>query len=269
MLRVGSVPYLVARPLDEALEDEPGIDLVRLVPAKLAEGLRQGELDVALVSSIELFRHEGTTWLDGPAVTGEGAVRSVQVFLRRDLEEVRAIALDPSSRMAATLVQIIWPTGPGGRPEFVAVEPGRDPREVEADAWLRIGDAALREHLEPGSPPVFNPSAAWVELTGEICPFALWIARPGVDLRPHAEAFVRAWERGRGRIDELARQAARDWKVPLEAAARYLGEEILYDPGARLGPALEAFRDRAAELGLADGDLSPRGVSARQAERHA
>ena len=73
VLRVGTVPYLVGRPLDEALEDEPGIDVVRAVPAELVRGLRDGSLDVALVSSIELFRRPGYRYLDGLAVSGEGA----------------------------------------------------------------------------------------------------------------------------------------------------------------------------------------------------
>src|SRR5260221_610702 len=77
-LRVGSVPYLVGRPLDCELENEPGISLSRRVPAELVRGLRSGELDVALVSSIELFRRAGYRYLDGLAVSGEGSVASVR-----------------------------------------------------------------------------------------------------------------------------------------------------------------------------------------------
>ncbi|MFT5150919.1 MAG: hypothetical protein ACI841_000903, partial [Planctomycetota bacterium] len=39
-LRVGSVPYLVGRPLDLGLEREPGIEFMRAVPARLVDGLR-------------------------------------------------------------------------------------------------------------------------------------------------------------------------------------------------------------------------------------
>ena len=81
-LRVGSVPYLVGRPLDLGLEREPGIRYERRVPAELVEGLRRGELDAALVSSIELFRAPGYRYLAPFAVSGAGPVGSVQVFLR-------------------------------------------------------------------------------------------------------------------------------------------------------------------------------------------
>src|SRR5262245_30857399 len=104
-LRVGTVPYLVARPLDLGLASEPGIELVRAVPAELVAGLRDGTLDVALSSSIELFRRPGYRYLDGLAVAGRGRVSSVQLFLRRTLADVRRVALDPASRTSAVLAE--------------------------------------------------------------------------------------------------------------------------------------------------------------------
>ena len=89
-LRIGTVAYLVAEPLHRGLEDEPGVELVREVPSRLVADLRAGAVDVALVSSIELFRAPGYAYLDGPAVTGRGEVVSVQVFLRRPLAELEA-----------------------------------------------------------------------------------------------------------------------------------------------------------------------------------
>ncbi len=263
-LCVASVPYLVGRPLDEGLEREPGIRFSRAVPARLARGLADGSLDVALVSSIELFRLEGASYVDGFCVAGEGFVGSVQVFLRRALDEVRTVALDPASRTAAALAEVVWPRAQ--RPRFVAVPEGVDPAAVTADGYLRIGDAALREHLAPGALPVFNPSAAWRAATGLPFVFALWVARAGVDLEPWTGAFARAKERGLLRRAALAREAAREWGVPPAATERYLLEECLYEPRERMRPALLAFRDRAAALGLARGDLTPAGIPAPPVE---
>jgi chorismate dehydratase len=265
MLRVGSVPYLVGRPLDEGLDTEPGIQLVRQVPADLVAGLRARELDVALVSAIELFRMPGYRWIDGLGVAGEGHVGSVQVFLRRPIEDVTRVALDPASRAAATLVRVLFerrPGGPAGLPRaavrWIEVEPGADPRSVDADAWLRIGDPALREHLAAGSPPVFNPSAEWARRTGLPFVFAAWIVGPGVELAPDVlAAFARARRRGRERIDHLAGEAAQAWQLSEAECRRYLREECLYEPGARMRPSLYRLRDEAAALGLARADLAP------------
>ncbi len=256
-LRVASVPYLVGRPVDEGLAAEPGIEFTRAVPARLARGLADGSLDVALVSSIELFRLSGASYLEGPCIAGEGRVSSVQVFLRVPLASVRTLALDPASRTSVVLSQVVWP---GPRPRLVEVPEGSDPRAAAADAWLRIGDAALREHLAPDSPPVFNPSEAWRERTGLPFVFALWVARAGVELEPWVGAFARSRALGAARTPALAREAALAWHVPEQATRRYLVQECLYEPGARLVPALHAFRDAAATLGLAPGAATPRGV---------
>jgi chorismate dehydratase len=259
-LRVGSVPYLVGRPVDLGLESEPGVLFSRATPARLARGLADGSLDVALVSSIELFRLPGASYVDGPCIAGEGRVSSVQVFLRRPAELVESVALDPASRTSAVLARIVWPRGPRV-PRFFEVPEGRDPRGVPADAWLRIGDAALREHLaEPGR-AVLNPSEAWRARTGLPFVFALWVARPGVDLEPWSEAFERSRVLGRTRMDTLAEEAARAWQLPLTAVREYLFEECLFEPGERLWPALQTFRDAAAALGQARGDLEPAGVT--------
>jgi chorismate dehydratase len=260
-LRVGTVPYFVARPLTSGLEREPGIELVRDVPAKLVEDLRSGALDVALVSSIELFQRAGYRYLEGAAVGGEGSVASVQVFLRHPLERVRSIVLDPASRAAQALVRITLPRRVPGV-KFVELELGEDPRACcdrdGHDGWLRIGDTALREFLGAARPAVFDPCAAWTADTGLPFVFAVWIVRPGVELSlEHARAFVRARDRGLSELDALADEASRVLEVPSEGCRAYLREECRFDLGPRLARSLLAFRDAAAALGLCRGDVAP------------
>lgn len=262
-LRVGTVPFLVARPLDCGLGDEDGITLQPDVPARLVERLRAGELDVALVSSIELFRQPGYRYLDGLAVAGHGFVASVQVFLRKPLDEIRSVAMDPASRAAATLVRTMFAEREGGPPEYLECALDEDARAVKADAWLRIGDLALREHLEPNPRDVFNPSQAWRERTGLPFVFATWIVRPGVDIEPHLDAFGRARTRGEAKRAEYAEQASQQWNLPLDACRRYLLEECVYEPGAPMRDALAEFQRRAAAIELCDASLAPEPIENR------
>lgn len=263
-LRVGTIPYLVSRPLDCGLEQAERIEVVRDVPARLIERLRAGTVDVALVSSIELFRGEGYAFIAGPAVAGRGYVASVQLFLRRDVGALRSVVLDPSSRAAQALTRVVLSTREP-EVEFVDVPIGSDPRaaadELDAGGWLRIGDRALIETLEPGAPRTFNPSEAWARDTGLPFVFAVWIVRPGVELSPaEVQAFVDARARGAAAIEDFARDAATAWSLPLEACRKYLMQECLYDPGELALPALLAFRERAAKLGLCRADLTPRAI---------
>ncbi|MDG1049260.1 MAG: menaquinone biosynthesis protein [Planctomycetota bacterium] len=256
-LRVGSVPYLVGRPLDHGLGDEPGIELHHAVPALLIEQLRAGEIDVALVSSIELFRTPGYRFIDGIAVAGESYVGSVQVFLRRPIQEVRSIAMDPSSRAAAALTRTLLDDREGGPPEYVEVPRGEDPRDRDdTDGWLRIGDPALRETLTIDA-PAWNPSEEWRRRTGLPFIFAAWIVRGDADIEPHLGAFARARQAGRASIRQLATQAATEWDLPEGKCFEYLSDECSYDPGAAMAPSLAEFQRRAALAGVCPRNILP------------
>ncbi|MEZ6005624.1 MAG: menaquinone biosynthesis protein [Planctomycetota bacterium] len=255
-LRVGSVPYLVGRPLDHGLSREEGITLEKHVPARLVELLRAGKLDVALVSSIELFCMPGYSYIPGLCVGGKGAVSSVQVFLRRPIEQVDSIAMDPASRTSQALVQVLLADRKGGPPSYHFPTLGQDPRELPCSAWLSIGDRALR-HFHSGASQVFNPSSAWTRSTGLPFVFAAWIVRPGVDIEPHLPAFQRSYEAGRAASGELARNAARTWSLPSKVIEDYLRQECVYSMGGEMDDALQLFGERSRVLGLASDEAVP------------
>ncbi|MDF1836887.1 MAG: menaquinone biosynthesis protein [Planctomycetota bacterium] len=255
-LRIGSVPYLVGRPLDRGLDQEPGIEYFQDVPARLVERLRSGDLDVALVSSIELFRMPGYTFIPELAVGTRGAVSSVQVFLRRPLDEIEVIAMDPASRTSQALVQILLADRPEGAPKYLFPELEENQRDLPAGGWLSIGDSALR-NFHAGTHNVFNPSAAWVRSTGLPFVFAAWIVRPGVDITPYLPLFHGAHDRGIQAIPELAAQAGKTWNLPAALCEDYLSRECVYNLGQDMGTALEAFGERAGALGLTDLAATP------------
>jgi len=258
-LRVGAVPYLVGRPLDDGLCDEPGVELVHAVPSALVDGLRSGRLDIALVSSIELFRRPGLRWLPRLCVAGRSHVSSVQLFLRRPLADVRRVALDPASRTSAALVESIA-SDVGLSAKFVEPPTGVDARALAADAWLRIGDRALVESFERPALAALNPSAAWRSLTGLPFVFAVWIVAPHAPIDERLAAFTRARARGAAGAATAADAHARASALPQDGVRRYLLEECCYELDDELPAALLEFQRRAARRGLADGTLAPRPV---------
>ena len=266
LLRVGTVPYLVARPLDWGLEEEPGIELKRAVPAELVESLRAGEIDVALVSSIELFRQPGYSYLPDLAVAANGYISSVLLFHEVPLEELKSVALDPASRAARALLQVVL-SNMGVAPEWVDVPIGEDPRHAGCDGWLRIGDAALKECVDPTTPLAFCPSAAWRESTGLPFPYAVWIVRPGVDIHPHLKAFSEARARGAKLLPRLIEMGAETWDLEPDFVHRYLAEESRYQLGEELPLALDKFRDRASKLGLCEAKYTPQAIEPLEATR--
>ena len=103
MKRISSVPYLNSVPLTYGIEEETSF----VVPSKLAELLRAGELDAALVSITEVLFHEGYDVLDGVAVASHGPVKSVFLAHRQPLKEIQTIHCDTASLTSVNLLRVL------------------------------------------------------------------------------------------------------------------------------------------------------------------
>jgi chorismate dehydratase len=117
-LRVGSVPYINAAPLTRWLETDeatPFVEVVYAPPSVLARQLQARELDVALVSSVELARREDARPVADLCIGSRDAVLSVRLFCKTPLRQVRTIALDTSSLTSVALTQILLARAYGSR----------------------------------------------------------------------------------------------------------------------------------------------------------
>src|SRR3954469_21069517 len=125
-LRVGAVSYLNAKPLYHRLEEfAPGVDLRMDLPSRLADQLAAGELDLALIPSVEYLRGAGRGYevLPGFAIAARGPVRSVKLFARVPFGEIRRLALDAGSRTSQALARVWLDVQHGVRPERVELLP--------------------------------------------------------------------------------------------------------------------------------------------------
>jgi len=165
--------------------------LTDAAPARCADMLARGEAEVALVPVIEYQRLPEVLVVPDVCIGAWRAVRSVVLATRCDnLEGVRTVALDESSRTSAALVQIIFR-------EFFKQEIVTAPRQPdlramldEHDAALLIGDPAMtfpRENLR-----VFDLASLWRELTGFGFVFAMWMAHAGAAEAVRAIDFAAA-----------------------------------------------------------------------------
>ena len=153
VIRVGAVSYLNAKPLYYRLcELAPEVRLTMDVPSLLAEQLADGELDVALIPSVEFLRGAGRGYeiIPGIAIAARGPVRSVKLFSRVPWARVDRLALDAGSRTSQVLARIWLDAAHGVRPSRVEELPlGVSALESTADAVLVIGDQAMRVPHEP------------------------------------------------------------------------------------------------------------------------
>jgi len=253
MLRVGSVPYLVARPLTEGLDQDPRVSLVLAEPSRLARGLADGSLDVALASSVlAAAAPRLPLWKDGPVIASHGPIRSVLLFTRPELRsprEIRTWTADPASRtgraLAGLLLRDLWEAGA----TVIDPPPGADPFDAAdalgADAVQLIGDAALQACADS---PAWRPhdlGEAWRDLTGLPFVFAGWIGRAGFDFTAAAPTLEAAAERGASRLEALiAEQGPRHVLGPA-FVRRYLSADLIWRlPRATLDASLAEFARR-------------------------
>ena len=106
-LRIGSVPYLNAKPLVDwfhSPECDADVEVIYAVPSQLAQMLRRDELDVANVSIFEAFQNPALTLVPGISISAYGAVKSVRLFSQVPLAEVRTVAMDTSSLTSVALL---------------------------------------------------------------------------------------------------------------------------------------------------------------------
>jgi chorismate dehydratase len=233
-------------------EFDPRVRLMMEVPSRLAEQLAAGELDVALIPSVEYLRgaSRGYEILPGFSIAARGPVRSVKLFSRVSWEKVDRLALDAGSRTSQVLARIWLDLRHGRRPPVVEELPlGVSPLESTADAVLVIGDRAM--HVpEESFCAVVDLGEAWHELTGLPFVFALWVTRKDVDLGDLPHALARSRALGLKQAAEIARIHGLRLGLDFATCYDYLTRILSYELGASEIAGLERFAAMAARLGL-------------------
>lgn len=256
MYRVGAVSYLNAKPLYYRLhERRDDVRLTMDLPSRLASQLASGELDVALIPSVEYLRGQaqglGYEILPGFAIAANGPVRSVKLFSRVPFEQVERLALDEGSRTSQVLAQVWLDAAWGVRAARVESLPmGVSPCESTADAVLLIGDRAMRFGDESFH-AVVDLAEGWKALTGLPFVFALWVARPGLDLGDLPATLAHCRADGLAHAAELARKHGPQLGLDQSVCLDYLTNVLSYDLGESEVAGLRRFAHMAARLGLA------------------
>ncbi|MEI6715191.1 MAG: menaquinone biosynthesis protein [Verrucomicrobiota bacterium] len=247
-LRIGCVRYLNSKPLIYGLE---GVRLEH--PSRLAQELRDGELDVALVPVFELLRAPGEyIAVDGVGVTSDGPVYSVFVAHREPIEVVESILVDPASLTSVHLLQVLF-KGVIGR-KAPLVEMKEEGRRGDM-ARLLIGNQAIAFRNGEGKEGwnYWDLGAVWKAWTGLPFVYALWVMRKGLrDPIAIAREFQRIARVGESRIDEIAQE---DEEVAASVAREYLRDFIGFAVGGREHLGLIRFREELLSAGfLGDGE---------------
>lgn len=225
--RIGSVPYLNALPLVAGAGDACKM----AVPSELSRQFNSGQYDAALLPIYDALSHASAKLVDDVCIGSDGGVFSVFLAHREALDQVRSVALDPSSRTSSHLLQVIFA-------EFLNLQPVYTSSVVSNDqARLLIGDPAIAFRQGGGGDGwnYLDLGSEWKRVTGLPFVFAAWVIRADFP-RPAALAeLLRGLKRdGLTRRGEFAAEQ-HDPAFALE----YLTQWIRYDLA---GPQKAAIR---------------------------
>lgn len=194
------IPYLNAAPFYVRWADAPGTT-VDLPPRALGEEARAGRADAGLMAAADWFSLDPAFERVGAyGITCTGAVQSVLLFSRRPFAELAreggggvglTVDLTNESQTSVALTKILL-AGRYGLPRATyrrrAVEAGEAPA---GDAWLLIGDAALRAR-GAADVHVLDLGAEWLAWTGLPFVYAVWTVRASLPAEEKArlETFL-------------------------------------------------------------------------------
>ena len=237
--RIGAVSYLNTRPLLLGIEQESflsRIDLVKSYPAKIAQDLLEGQIDIGLVPVAILPQLSNPHIVSKYVIGASGEVASVALFSEVPIDEIKSIYLDYQSRTSVQLLKILLSQFWKKEVEFISATEGYIAQISGTTAGVIIGDRAL-ENLSK-YPYVYDLSLAWKQHTGVPFVFAAWVAN-----QPIPAAFMAAFDTANGyglaHLDEvIALIPAQEQVYDLH---KYYTENISYVYDEEMKQGLAAF----------------------------
>lgn len=214
-------------------------------PARSAELLAQDRVDAALVPVIAYQLIGNASLIPGVCVGARERVRSVCLVTRgQDLEQVRSVSLDISSKTSAALTKIIFREFLGFEPEWRDARPDLEAMLADTDCALLIGDPALQ--IDETVYRKFDLAALWKNFTGLGFVFAMWMTRRNV-----CEIdFAAARDEGLDHLDEIVSNYETDIHLPREELRIYLSQNISYSLDHSMQEGLELYYALAHKHGL-------------------
>lgn len=247
-MKIGIVKHLNARPLTLFFERSPNYTPVYENPSVLIELLKKGELDCALVSSIECERNSDK--LDYTKIVGVCArdvVRSVLYFQNeRESGIPEKVFTDKGSRSSVCLLQCLFHLEYGITVEVIPTDASEISEMMKEGkgSHLLFGDHALLQTPIPGY-QVLDLAEWWNRLTGLYFCFAFWAYPKGKTW--DNQIFLTALEYG---LKELTSIIAEEKRLPIAITDRYLKQELHYIPEKKNLEGFSLFIQTAKSLGL-------------------
>ncbi len=204
--RIGRIPYLNSEVFHYGMAGVDGIELCPLVPRALSNAASDGGLDAGPVPLVTCFELEDTFKpLGNFCIATVEKAHSILLFSKRPIHELTGavVGVTGETSTSVRLMKILFA-------ERFSVTPCRYAgiRENDADAFLLIGDEALRNRRGvPGYPYLYDLGQEWHQWTGLPFVFARWVVRRDLaddKVRWLESLLSQSIEQGLADVDKIA-----------------------------------------------------------------
>jgi len=225
------------------------VDFTEAVPARCADMLAKAEVEVALVPVIEYQRANDVSLVPDVCVGSKGEVRSVLLVSRKQqLESIRSVALDESSRTSATLVKIIFREFLRHDIEWTTRSPDLDEMLERNDAALIIGDPAMV--FTRGDLRIWDMASLWRNYTGLGFVFAMWMLNDSAMDRVRTIDFATARAEGVENKPEIISEYQKLLGLSRGSLQDYLDNNICFCLDNQMQQGLNLYYELAHKNGL-------------------
>jgi chorismate dehydratase len=247
-MKIGVVKHLNARPLSYGIEKSGEHEIVYENPSFLKDELICGNLDAALISSVECLRNADTlSYSLSTGVCASTKVRSILYFENKFEPVSRSIPVDRGSRTSVALLQILIEKKYGFIPETIPTDPKliQESINLGKGSHLLFGDNALVANYDPDRYRVIDLAEWWNQETGLGFCFAFWAfpkERPVSD-----DLFYISLEYGLKNLEEIIQMEKR---FPRDMLETYLKQELHYIVNSKDKAGFRLFSEEVQRLGL-------------------
>lgn len=224
-IKIGAVSYLNTRPMMYGMQNEAFLqehELVPDYPAKVAQMLKNGDVDVALVPVGFLRELQEYHIVSDYCIGAEYEVASVCLFSEVPVDQLTTVYLDYQSRTSVALAKVLMKEFWGISPQLIDARDESYRTKIEGTTGaVVIGDRALEQRRL--STYIYDLATEWRSMTGLPFVFAVWVSTKPMS-KEWIEQFNAANAAGFAFIDEIAEAQ----KYPVYDLKKYYTHNISY-----------------------------------------
>ena len=258
-LRISAISFLNTAPLMWDFEHGDAgrrFEIAYTLPPACAAALAANQADIGIIPAFTYAEIPGLVILPNIAIASKDRVRSILLFSKKPIADIRTVAADTSSRTSVALLQVLFAKFLGGPRVLTPHPPKLDEMLREHDAALLIGDAALQVPCDCGY-ELHDLADLWRRFTGQPFVFAFWAVRlDALNRQPHGMSLTKIFQRSRdhGLEPQNLDVICKEWSPKLgltEADIRsYLTDNIHYYLDRENHAGLKLFLQYSQEIGL-------------------